>query len=95
MDIKYKEVADKAAKQACISLNFPVPHFDMKLAVNSFIRQKCQKEWDGQTKNKLNEIKLCIETLSAFTSRKSDVIFTRLRIGHSMVDAQIFDLSRK
>ena len=44
--------------------------------------KKWQREWEGCTENKLNEIKPCI-AMPTFTTRKFDVIFTRLRIGHS------------
>ena len=57
MGIKGSEAADKSAKQACITLDSPVPYSDLKLAVNSFIKEKWQREWDGQTENKLKEIK--------------------------------------
>ena len=51
MGIKGNEAADKATKQVYNPLNSPVPCSDIKLAVQSFIRQKWQREWDAQTEN--------------------------------------------
>ena len=38
--IKGNETADKAAKQACTSLNTPITYSDLKLAITSFIKKK-------------------------------------------------------
>ena len=42
-------------RYACHPLNTPVPYSDLKMAVNSFIRQKWHIEWDGKTENKLKK----------------------------------------
>ena len=57
MGIKGSEAADKSAKQACITLDSPAPYSDLKLAVNSFIKEKWQGQWDGDIGNKLKGIK--------------------------------------
>ena len=64
--IKGNEAADKAIKQTCYLLNSPVSYSDIKQTVNSFIRQKWQREWHVQTENELNEIKPCIAMWSTF-----------------------------
>ena len=74
---------NEAAKHACNPLNSPVPYSDLKLAITSFIRKKWQREWDMYSENKLKEIKPYIEIWPTISPRKFDVIFTRLRIGHS------------
>ena len=91
MGIRGSEAADKSAKQACITLDSPVPYSDLKLAVHSFIKEKWPREWDRQTENTLKEIKPYVTIWPTFTPRKTDVIVTRLRIGHSMT----FTLSRR
>ena len=53
--IKGNKAADKAANQACNTLNSPVPYSDIKLAVKSFIRQKWQTEWNGRIENKFKK----------------------------------------
>ena len=83
LGVKGNETPNKGTKQACNSLNSPIPDSDIKLVVNSSIRQKWQREWDGQTESKLKEIKPCIVIWSTFTLRKIYAILTRLRIGHS------------
>ena len=81
--IKGNEAADKAAKQACNTLNSPIPYPDIKLAVKAFIKRKWQREWDGHCDNKLKQLKPCITIWPTLIPRKIDVIVTRLRIGHS------------
>ena len=81
--IKGNEAADKAAKQACITLNSSVSYSYLKLAVNSFIKGKWQGQWDREIESKLKGIKPCIAIWPTLTPRKCDVILTRLRIGHS------------
>ena len=81
--IRGNKAADKAAKQACTPFNSPVPYSDVKMAINSFMNKNWQREWDGSSENKLKEIKPCIAIWPTLTPRKTDVILTRLRIGHS------------
>ena len=78
--IKGNEAADKADKQACITLDSLVPYSDLKLAVNSFIMKKWQREWDGQIENKLKKITSYIADWPTFTARNIDVILMCLRV---------------
>ena len=68
--IKGNEANDKAAKQACNPFNSPISYSDIKLTVQSLIRQKWPKEWDAQTENKLKEIKPFILIWPTFTPEK-------------------------
>ena len=46
---------NEAAKPASITLSSSVPYSDLKLAVNSFIKEKWQGQWDGEFENKKNK----------------------------------------
>ena len=72
----------KNIRLRAIKITF-VPYYDIKLGVNLLIRQKCQREWDWQSGNKLKDIKPYITIWSTINPRKINVILTRLRIGHS------------
>ena len=62
------------------ALDSPVPYSDLKLAVNSFIMKKWQREWDGQIENKLKKITSYIADWPTFTARNIDVILMCLRV---------------
>ena len=53
---KSNKDADKATKQACNPLKSPVPYSSIKLAVQSFIRQR---ERNAQNENKRNQTMYC------------------------------------
>ena len=72
----------KNIRLRAIKITF-VPYYDIKLAVNLLIRQKWQREWDWQSGNKLKDIKPYITIWSTINPRKTDIILTRLRTGHS------------
>jgi ribonuclease HI len=76
------ERADKAAKCATNTLNYAIPYCDAKKYINNLIYEKWQRNWDKQLQVKLHEVKPVIKYWPPLTSRKLDVILTRLRIGH-------------
>ena len=90
------ETADKEAKTACTLSNYQikkVPHSDMRRPIKSYILQKWQERWSSPllTNNKkYKEIRKTIETWhSAFnSSRKTEIVLTRLRIGHTRLTHQ-------
>ena len=81
--LQTEKSADKAVKHACNHLNSRVPYSDTKSAISSFMKNKWQRQWEGYTENKLNNIKPGIAIWHTFSPKKIYVIFTRLRIGHS------------
>ena len=52
--IKGNEAADKAVKQACTSLNSPIPYSDLKLAITSLIKKKKSGRENGMGTLKIN-----------------------------------------
>ena len=91
---KARKLLIKQLNKHATPLNSKVPYSDIKLAVKSFIRQKWQREWDGQTENKFKEIKPCVATWSTFIPRKIDIILICLRMALK-VDVQTFAFSRR
>ena len=83
--IKGNEQADTAAKQASNPLNCTIPYSDLKNAIRNLIKDKWQKNWNLQTNNKLKQIKPIITPWPSIPCRKTDVLLTRLRIGHSRI----------
>ncbi|XP_023238830.1 uncharacterized protein LOC111637554 [Centruroides sculpturatus] len=83
--IKGNEEADAAAKSAS-----PLQHImridrdDLKLVVKKRLAERWQNVWNAQVHNKLHVIKPIIEnwTHNKQYDRRSEVILTRLRIGH-------------
>ena len=94
--IQGNETADKEAKSACSLSNYQikkVPHSDMRRTIKSYILQKWQERWSSPllTNNKkYKEIRDSIEIWhSAFnSSRKTEIVLTRLRIGHTRLTHQ-------
>ena len=80
VSVKGNESADKAAKEACNPLNSPILYSNLKLA--QFIRNKQQREWDGQSENKLKKEKPCIAFWTSIDPSKFNVVLSRLRTGH-------------
>ena len=82
------EKADKAAKSALNKpiLRIPIPYSDLKPIINKYIHNKWQQTWNLQTQNKLYQIYPTIpsySTLSSSSLRKDQIIYNRLRIGHT------------
>jgi len=82
------EKADKAAKSALNKpiLRIPVPFTDLKPIINKYIRNKWQQDWNSQTQNKLQQIFPIIppqSTLPSSFQRKDQIVYNRLRIGHT------------
>ena len=83
------EKADKAAKEAIGLLNpsiLSVPYGDFKIIIKVYIRNKWQERWAGlQSNSKLKAIRPSIKKWQSSnqSNRRSSIILTRLRIGHS------------
>ena len=85
------EVADRKAKDASISADVvfsKVPPSDLKRPIRSYILRKWQERWSSPllaNNRKYKSIRSKIDPwLSSFnTSRRVEVILTRLRIGHT------------
>ena len=88
MGIQGNDAADAAAKEA---LNeritfYTLPSSDFRVHVNSLIRKKWQGYWDDQDVNKLNELKPYLGNSNIqFNTRRDEVVYTRLRLGHSYI----------
>ena len=89
--ISGNEQADKAAKEA-IELQshsvFDLPYRDLKEKINQYVRNKWQITWDGLTDNlKLKAIKPLVRkwNSSNHPDRRTSIILTRLRIGHTHI----------
>ena len=83
--IKGNEQADIAAKQASNPLNCTIPYSDLKNTIRNLIKDKWQINWNLQANNKLKQIKPTITPWPSIPCRKTDVLLTRLRIGHSRI----------
>ena len=85
--IKGNEKADHYAKTS-LDLNItntPIPYHDFKPLIRSYIHNNWQTLWEKQTENKLYKISPNIADSSTpiFKTRKEEIIFSRLKIGHS------------
>ena len=85
--IKDNEKADELAKQA---LNFNVldlkgPYTDLKVNVNSVLKQKCQAQWNECRDNKLFQINLTVGDFNVWTglSHREEIVITRARVGQN------------
>ena len=89
--IRGNEKADKEAKKACSNRNVSidtVPHFDMKRPIHKYILKKWQDRWSSPSlanNKKLKAIRPQIEfwQSSFHQDRRTEIVLTRLRIGHS------------
>ncbi|XP_023241135.1 uncharacterized protein LOC111639474 [Centruroides sculpturatus] len=84
--IKGNEEADAAAKAASpLQHIMPIEGGDLKLVVKNRLAERWQNMWNAQIHNKLHEIKPNIEnwTHNKQYDRRSEVILSRLRIGHT------------
>jgi ribonuclease HI len=86
--IKGNELADRAAKDALTHIledSFKIPHYDLKHDINMYIKSKMQTSWNNTIFNKLHTIKNVLGETKILNakSRKNEVVFHRLRIGHT------------
>ena len=87
--VRGNELADKAAKEAihlqsCSLLD--IPYGDLKVDISRYMRNKWQTMWDGLTDNlKLKAIRPLVKKWqsSNHPDRRSSIILSRLRIGHT------------
>ncbi|XP_023220583.1 uncharacterized protein LOC111622440 [Centruroides sculpturatus] len=89
--IRGNEEADAAAKSASPPQHtMRIEGGDFKLVIKKRLAERWQNMWNAQVHNKLHEIKPTIEnwTHKKFYNRRSEVIITRLRIGHTRLTHQ-------
>ncbi|XP_023210409.1 uncharacterized protein LOC111613293, partial [Centruroides sculpturatus] len=89
--IRGNEEADAAAKSASPSQHtMRIEGGDLKLVVKKQLAERWQIMWNAQIHNKLHEIKPMIEnwTRNKQYDRRSEVILSRLRIGHTRLTHQ-------
>ncbi|GFX25563.1 probable RNA-directed DNA polymerase from transposon X-element [Trichonephila clavipes] len=79
------ELADTAARSATgSSERFPIPHSDLKACFRLKLQSVWQSNWDQQTENKLHSIMpILAPTAPSLSNRREQVIWTRLRLGHT------------
>ncbi|GFX47813.1 putative RNA-directed DNA polymerase from transposon X-element [Trichonephila clavipes] len=79
------ELADTAARSATgSSERFPIPHSDLKACFRLKLQSVWQSNWDQQTENKLHIIMpVLAPTAPSLSNRREQVIWTRLRLGHT------------
>ncbi|GFW73635.1 RNase H domain-containing protein [Trichonephila clavipes] len=79
------ELADTAARSATgSSERFPIPHSDLKACFRQKLQSVWQSNWDQQTENKLHSVMLILApTVPSSNNRREQVIWTRLRLGHT------------
>ena len=91
MGIRGNELADTAAKQAASSPGShieKVPSEDFKLFIRKFCRAKWQDHWSNLNSNfKLKSIRPSVHpwTSSVGMDRRSSIVLTRLRLGHTFL----------
>ncbi|XP_023212968.1 uncharacterized protein LOC111615764 [Centruroides sculpturatus] len=91
VSIRGNEEADAAAKAASPSQHeMCFEGSDLKLVVKKRLAERWQNVWNAQIHNKLHEIKPNIEnwTRNKRYDRRSEVILSRLRIGHTRLTHQ-------
>ena len=85
--IQGNERTDKAAKAALneIPSNVTVPFSDYKPYIHTYVRKKWHDFWDNQIENKLHSVQPALGywPLSCRSNRREELVFSRLRIGHS------------
>jgi ribonuclease HI len=98
--IQGNELADTAAKAATekdVFDNDRLPFNDLKVFFKSLFKKKFQNMWDLETNNKLKEIKPTVVPWgsSIRSTRREEVVLTRLRIGHTLVThSYLFSLDK-
>ncbi|XP_023210249.1 uncharacterized protein LOC111613159 [Centruroides sculpturatus] len=91
--IKGNEEADSAAKSTTsLQHTMHIEGGDLKLVVKKRLAERWENVWNAQVHNKLHEIKPNIEnwTHNKQYDRRSEVILSRLRIGHTRLTHQYF-----
>ena len=87
--IKGNERADREAKKVCSKRNLDVlevPYCDIKSPIRKYIRSKWQERWSSLADNKkLKTIRPLVNywQSSFHKNRRTEIVLTRLRIGHS------------
>ena len=89
INIHGNETADRKAKEA-LNLNmsmFEIPFNNFKPFINKYILSKWQTLWNADIFNKLHAIKPTLGNNSSVVRnlRREEVVFTRLRIGHTRI----------
>jgi ribonuclease HI len=98
--IQGNELADRAAKAATEKDALDDDRLcanDLKNCFKSFFKKKFQTIWDQETNNKLKEVKNTINSWdsSIRSTRREEVVLTRLRIGHTLFShAYLFSLDK-
>ncbi|GFW23123.1 RNase H domain-containing protein [Trichonephila clavipes] len=79
------ELADTAARSATgSSERFPIRHSDLKACFRQKLQSVWQSNWDQQTENKLHSVMpVLAPTVLSSRNRREQVIWTRLRLGHT------------
>ncbi|GFX98903.1 putative RNA-directed DNA polymerase from transposon X-element [Trichonephila clavipes] len=79
------ELADTAARsETGSSERFPIPHSDLKACFRLKLQSVWQSNWDQQNENKLHSIMpVLAPTASSSSNHREQVIWTRLRLGHT------------
>ena len=92
--VPLNEAADDAARQAAQSnaepVQLSVPYKDLYSAIKSSVKNSWQEVWSNTHGNELRSIKdsIVASPQSADHNRKSSIIITRLRIGHTRLTHQ-------
>ncbi|XP_023241137.1 uncharacterized protein LOC111639478 [Centruroides sculpturatus] len=89
--IKGNEEADTAAKATNLSQHIiPIERGDLKLVIKKRLAERWQNVWIAQVHNKLHEIKFMLENwmCNKQNDRRSEVILSHLRIGHTLLTYQ-------
>ena len=90
------ELADREAKSVIaresITLNF-IPHSDLKRVIHSYIKKKWQNHWSSPELANNRKYKKIRESVDHWSSgyqkiRKTEVVLSRLRIGHTHITHQ-------
>ena len=96
MGILGNEKADRAAKEALSESELEtllVPAEDLKVAWKNVVLNEWKEHWIAQTGNKLRSVKSDVSawTSSVRSTRREEVVITRLRIGHcNMTHSYLF-----
>ncbi|GBM28997.1 hypothetical protein AVEN_40749-1 [Araneus ventricosus] len=77
------EQADRPANSAVAPMDMTIPVVDLKKHVKMLLYSNWQEQWDLETNNKRQSVKLLVQHWPSLTSRKADTLLTRLRIGHT------------
>ena len=83
----FNDRADAAAKKALKNpiTNLTIPYSDFRSKVSRYLVDCWQSSWSLETSNKLHSINPKVDTKVPIhsSSRREDVVITRLRLGHT------------